>query len=467
MPDTLLGVPPSTPYNVLMSTGLSSTAPVTAWKHPSVDKYWERIKSRNDGTQPLEPYQRLSQEIFEAWMKKVCEANPLIDVRFGWRLNTIKETSEGVEADIFTIHYPIAPGTDPSSISSEEAVYTVLGGLGEPYKIQIDEILVRSTYRPSIAVARSFSGPEMRVLLAGDAAHQNIPAGGYGMNTGLGDAFDAGWKLAAVIKGWGRPGLLYSYEQERRPIAITNVERSGVHLNVHLQAAALLGEGRAYELEKEGSEQGKELKEQVHKHYQDNDGENADLGIEMGYRYKSEIVCFPEAGAKPEASEPPWDAHNYKPTTWPGGRPPHVFLHDGSAIFDKLGKYFTLVEFEVARDETNYRRDGQLLAEAAKILDVPLSVVCLANEGHAAELWEKRLVLVRPDHHVAWRSDSVKDATQARRIVETVVGYHYGIPDQSSFNGPEKIPPAFSMTGGIITTQTSEYKMENMGEFQQ
>lgn len=367
---------------------------------------------------------------------------------------------------IFTIHYPIAPGTDPSSISSEEAVYTLLGGLGEPYKIQIDEILVRSTYRPSIAVARSFSGPKMRVLLAGDAAHQNVPAGGYGMNTGLGDAFDIGWKLAAVIKGWGRPGLLHSYEQERRPIAITNVERSGVHLNVHVQAAALLGEGRVYELEKEGSERGKELRDQVHKHYQENDGENTDLGIEMGYRYKSEIVCFPEDDEQAEATGPPWNAHSYIPTTWPGGRPPHVFLSDGSAIFDKLGKYFTLVEFQLARDETSSRRDSQLLVEAANILDVPLSLVRFANEGHAAALWEKRLVLVRPDHHVAWRSDFVKDATQARRIIETVVGYHYAVPDPSSFNDPAKIPPAFSMTGGILTTQTSEYKLENMGDFQ-
>lgn len=93
-------MPPSAPYNVLMSTGLGSAAPVTAWMHPSVAKYRERIKSQNDGTQPLEPYQRLSQEIFEAWLKKVCEANPLIDVRFGWKLDTIREMSEGVEADV-------------------------------------------------------------------------------------------------------------------------------------------------------------------------------------------------------------------------------------------------------------------------------------------------------------------------------------------------------------------------------
>lgn len=72
---------------------------------------------------------------------------------------------------------------------------------------------MRSTYRPSIAVARSLSGPRMRIFLAGDAAHQNVPTGGYGMNTWLGDAFDIGWKLAAVIRGWGHPGSLAAYKQ--------------------------------------------------------------------------------------------------------------------------------------------------------------------------------------------------------------------------------------------------------------
>lgn len=92
------GITPETPYNVLFSTGLGSPAPVTAWELPGVSRFRETINSKNDGTQPLEPYQRLSQEVFEAWMKKVCEANPSVDVRFGWKLDALNETSDEVEA---------------------------------------------------------------------------------------------------------------------------------------------------------------------------------------------------------------------------------------------------------------------------------------------------------------------------------------------------------------------------------
>ncbi|KAF4331884.1 FAD-dependent monooxygenase [Fusarium beomiforme] len=124
---------------------------------------------------------------------------------------------------------------------SEEAVYTILGGAHGPFKIEIDNILVRSTYRPRTAVAKPFSGRQLRVFLAGDAAHQNIPTGGYGMNTGIGDAYDIAWKLAAVVNRYGGSGLLASYEQERRPVAARDVKRAAGHISVHLGAVELLG----------------------------------------------------------------------------------------------------------------------------------------------------------------------------------------------------------------------------------
>lgn len=99
---------------------------------------------------------------------------------------------------------------------------------------------MRSTYRPHIAIAREYASSGARIYLAGDAAHQNVPTGGYGMNMGIGDAFDLGWKMAAVIQGFSGGGLLRSYEQERRPIAMTCVERSGHHLAVHTKATTAL-----------------------------------------------------------------------------------------------------------------------------------------------------------------------------------------------------------------------------------
>jgi FAD-dependent monooxygenase len=79
------------------------------------------------------------------------------------------------EVETWTVHYFLPLGTDTSAIGSEEAVYTVLGGLGGKHEIEIDEILVRSTWRPSIAVARTWATPDHRIFIAGDAAHQNIP----------------------------------------------------------------------------------------------------------------------------------------------------------------------------------------------------------------------------------------------------------------------------------------------------
>lgn len=85
--------------------------------------------------------------------------------------------------DTFTTHLLLPMDVDHEAIDSHDAVYRALGGMGEPFKIKIDEILVRSTYRHSIAVARSLRSPLGKVFLAGDSAHQNIPTGGYGMNT--------------------------------------------------------------------------------------------------------------------------------------------------------------------------------------------------------------------------------------------------------------------------------------------
>lgn len=293
-------------------------------------------------------------------------------------------------------------------------MYSVLGGAHGPFKIEIDRILVRSTYRPSTAVARAFSSPQLRIFLAGDAAHQNIPTGGYGMNTGIGDAFDIAWKLAAVVNGYGGPRLLESYEQERQPIADQNVQRAATHMSVHLAAVELLGSDT---LEVNNtSERGRKLKDALHEHYRNRNGENTDLGIEMGYRYVSQ-VCIPDAFE----TERKWDPHSYVPTTWPGSRAPHVILGDGKSIFERLGPAFSLVQF---KDQNEQETGSDFLVEAAKGLGVPLTRVILIREDNAAKIWEKKLVLVRPDEHVAWRGVSIESQREADRILKTVVGRH-------------------------------------------
>lgn len=292
-------------------------------------------------------------------------------------------------------------------------MYRVLGGMHGRYPVSIDQVLVRSTWRPVIAVTSNWSGPNYRVFLAGDAAHQNIPTGGYGMNMGIQDAFDLGWKLAAVINKSGGPGLLKSYELERKPVAQRNVAHSGVHFGVHTQLKDILSkDGADPHHVDDDTEEARLTRSKVHEHYQQHDGENKDFGIELDYRYSSPVIVPDEAAD----NEPVWSPRQYTPTTWPGSRPPHVFLSTGTAIFDAFGKDWTLLNF------ADDNRSQNLLTEAAQTLCIPLTVIGLAHETLAKKLYERDLVLIRPDQHVAWRGDAVNSAADALRTLSQVTG---------------------------------------------
>src|SRR6185312_2827 len=102
------------------------------------------------------------------------------------------------------------------------------------------EILLPSRWWPHFLVADRYG--EGRVLLAGDAAHQYVPTGGYGMNTGIGDACDLGWKLAAVLHGTGGARLLASYERERRPVGLRNCDAARRHSEKRAAIAAVYRE---------------------------------------------------------------------------------------------------------------------------------------------------------------------------------------------------------------------------------
>jgi FAD-dependent monooxygenase len=356
------------------------------------------------------------------------------------------------EVDTWTTHLAMPLDADHTTIDSAEAVARVLGGMGSPYPVHIDEILVRSTFRPYLAIARKYGSASGRIFLAGDACHQNIPTGGYGMNMGLGDAFDLGWKLAATINGFGGAGLLDSYEQERRPVAVKLVERSGVHMKVHTANAELLQPNPA--AVDHDTEEGRALRQRIHDHYQANDGENRDIGAEMGYRYESVIINPEQQGKEPE-----WTPSRYIPTTWPGGRAPHVFLNDGSAIFDHYGSGYTLVEFSDGRADLG----ASFIVTEAQALKVPLKHLKLVNEDHARKIWERPLVLVRPDGHVSWRGENIDQAT-ARRVVEVATGHRKAGGDVVQGSGG--LPNGgFSATIGT-TVQEKEFELARMGDFQ-
>ena len=354
------------------------------------------------------------------------------------------------EVDTWTMHIPVPIGTDVSAIDPYEAIYRGLGGHFEPYHITVDEILVKSIWRPNLYLADQYLSQIGRVFLSGDAAHQNVPTGGYGMNMAVGDSFDIGWKIAAVLAGHGGPALLRSYEEERRPVAQKNIDQSGVHFMVHehywqkfrSEEKPLSFEGTEWE----------ELKQDTISWIQEHDGENKDIGIELGYRYRDSNVIVKE----PEGSEPQWSRSSYVPSTWPGARAPHVYLQDGkTSIFDRFGtgQEYTLVDFTAT---------GQYIIpfkEVADQLKVPTKIVHLPNEEHVRHVWERDAVLVRPDDHVAWRAPGngkIPSLSEVEEVMMVALGRKASAKENghSPGTGLKDDFKAFSGTIGVVNHET-------------
>jgi 2-polyprenyl-6-methoxyphenol hydroxylase-like FAD-dependent oxidoreductase len=246
---------------------------------------------------------------------------------------------------------------------------------------------------------------EGRVFLAGDAAHLNWPAGGFGMNTGVGDAVDIGWKLTAVLQGWGGPKLLDSYTLERKPIAMINVNEAA-----EMRASFDNQTPFSPQIE-EDSEAGRQLREKARAailRTRAKEFQHDSAGIELGYRYENSPICVSD-GTPP----PALDHGLYVPSTWPGARAPHVWLKDGRSTLDLFGRGFTLLVFSSGLTGISG------FTRAAKKAALPLDVVTL-DEPRVRENYERPLVLVRPDGHVAWRGDALP--AHVEEIIDRVRG---------------------------------------------
>jgi len=296
--------------------------------------------------------------------------------------------------DTWTLHVPLQAGADASTLDPKQIVSRALG------RELACEILAAQEWTPRLAVAESYG--RGRVWLAGDAAHQMVPPGSHGLNTGIGDAVDLGWKLAAVLQGWGGDGLLPSYEAERRPIGRRNRDASAGHLSIRMQIAAA-----RTPLVHEDSPRGEAARDRLRKRILElGNLEDEAVGIDLGDRYDGSPAVAGETG------EPPaWSMASYVASTWPGSRPPSVILEDGRGIFDLFGPGFTLVRFADLPVER--------FVEAARLRGMPLWVVDV-RDRNATRIYERGLVLIRPDQHVAWRGDETPDT--ALEIVDRVRG---------------------------------------------
>ena len=453
--------------------------------YPGPAEARERYRLLNDGTQPMEPAIRISQIVVEPLLRDAAMRSPRVAVRYGREFVELEQDGEGVSARIdnaetgrretvrarylagcdggnsrvrgnvgiglsgeagirtrysvhfrsadrqvlepwgpawhyqspvhgtlvnqdgverFTLHSYLADGETPETVNPYDKVRAFVG---RDFHF---ELLKAVNWKNNLLVADRYR--DDRVLLAGDSAHQYIPTGGYGMNTGVGDAFDLGWKLAAVINGWGGEGLLDGVEDERRPVAIRNREGARRHADARLAVGAVWPKD-VDKAGRQGDALRAELAERVRKI---GNAENESLGIELGYSYAgSALVC----GAADDRHQD--DPLRYVPTTTPGYRPPAVHLADGVPIFDLFGPGFTLLQF--APDDV----DAHAVRTAAGRLGLPLKMVAL-RDAHARSLYGYDLVLLRPDHHVAWRGQGVSD--DIGEILGTVSGNGTGGPER-------------------------------------
>jgi hypothetical protein len=267
------------------------------------------------------------------------------------------------------------------------------------------EVLYVGEWKQNLLLADAYG--QGRIFLAGDAVHLVIPTGGLGMNSGVGDAIDLSWKLAAVLQGWGGPNLLPAYEIERRVVGECNVAasrhatlgrrkwraayRPNIADNTPEGTAARVNLARIADVEQRKS--------------------NEMIGAELGYRYTGSPLIAVEPGEGPAP-----DFMRYVPTTWPGARLPHVWLSDGCAIADRIGygHGYSLLRLGGAR------ADAAVFARAFAAIGAPLQVLDIPDE-RARDIYGYDLLLLRPDMHVVWRGHAAPQ--EAHKLAALATGH--------------------------------------------
>ena len=278
----------------------------------------------------------------------------------------------------FFFHAPVPPGTTRDNYDFRALLQRAAGA---EFDIEFEHI---GFWNLRVATADQYDAG--RVFMAGDAAHSHPPYGGYGINTGLEDATNLGWKLHATLRGWGGPGLLASYGAERRPVFLSTA-RDFIEKSIYADRDFL----RAYDpacdrdaFERSWAERAGGAKGEVH-------------AFEPNYE-GSPLVCGGTEGGVPSAK----GAHRYEAHA--GHHLTPQKLSDGRDVYEALGPEFTLLALGPDASST-----ADAFAEAARAAAVPLTVVADTRDG-GRESYSAGLVLVRPDQFVAWAGDATHDA---------------------------------------------------------
>jgi 2-polyprenyl-6-methoxyphenol hydroxylase-like FAD-dependent oxidoreductase len=302
-------------------------------------------------------------------------------------------TINGIDRWGFLVNSLADYGLTPADFTPERTIALVRLAAGVP-DLAVT-VLGVAPWTASAHVAEHYG--HGRIFLAGDAAHEMPPTGGFGLNTGVQDVQNLAWKLAGVLHGWAAPSLLDTYDAERRPVGRAITEQSLVNS---------ISMGRL------GKTPGLARPEYLN-----------EQGMIFGASYESSAVIAD--GSVPPAVENP--VTDYVPSARPGGRAPHVWLERGGeriSPIDLVGRRFVLLGSGGA-----WREAAQHMPSGA-----PLDVLTIGDGGDLADpdgqwlatygLEEGGAALVRPDGYVAWRAASpVNDpASTLRATLRSVLG---------------------------------------------
>lgn len=305
--------------------------------------------------------------------KGKCERYILIDEKGSWANFTAVDGKELWRLTIFGDSFNM------EDMAAEADMY-LRRSFGGDMKYELLSVLPWARLE---AVAEHYQ--RGRVFLAGDAVHCMSPTGGFGMNTGVCDVADLGWKIEATLSGWGGKRLLDSYEIERRPVGLRNTHEAARNFG-RISSADESTDINA------DTPAGEALRKTIGAAIHDATlHEWETIGVQLGYRYENSPMVVPDG-----TSEPTDDYMTYTPVARPGHRAPHIWLENDRSILDLFGKGFVLLVFNAA--------DASPFIEAANLRELPLTVEVI-DHSDAAALYGRGLVLVRPDGHVCWRGD--------------------------------------------------------------
>lgn len=284
------------------------------------------------------------------------------------------------DVDTWTLHARFPDARDPDAVDPRQTLFDFLGA-------EVDcRIEVANPWKPHLLLADAYR--RGRVFLAGDAAHQYIPTGGYGMNTGIGDAVALGWMLAAVETGWAAPALLDAYEAERRPVGRINRDWSAAHTATRLRIVDAYMRNLQAQTDPEAAMRlGQEIAIEGNL-------ENEALGLEFAYRYDASPLVAPVLAGE-TGRAPAEDPAAIPAAAWPGMRAPSFILPDGRALFDLFDpKGLTLLRLDRRADP------APLLGGAIPVRSV--DIACPPGR----DVYAADLALIRPDGHLAWRGNA-------------------------------------------------------------